>query len=143
VIAAVHAWPSGRVSSSRGRDIRFVVPDAQFSVLEIRWGLTPDMTATVTLTRLVSLDVAKELVFTGRIVSGEEAGRLGLATHVTGSPLEDALALAREIAAKNPHASTGPRSSSTSRLRSRSRNSSQPNERPSPLSLAAPIRSRR
>src|SRR3990170_2998459 len=75
---------------------------AQFSVLEIRWGLTPDMTATAMLPLLVGLDVAKELTFTGRMVSGEEAARIGLATRVSDTPLDDALALAHEIAGKSP-----------------------------------------
>lgn len=108
VIVAVHGVAFGAgIQLALGADIRFVAPDAQLSVLEIRWGLTPDMTATVTLSRLLPLDVAKELVFTGRIVSGEEAGKLGLATHVTPTPLDDALALARQIAGKNPHAVRG------------------------------------
>jgi enoyl-CoA hydratase/carnithine racemase len=77
------------------------------SVLEVRWGLVPDMTGTATLPRLVGLDVAKELTFTGRMVSGEEAGRLGLATRVTPTPLDDALALARELAGKSPAALRG------------------------------------
>ncbi len=105
VIAAVHGVAfGGGLQIALGADIRIAAPDAQFSVLEIRWGLTPDMTATAMLPLLVGLDVAKELTFTGRMVSGEEAGRIGLATRVTQTPLDDALALAREIAAKSPHA---------------------------------------
>ncbi len=65
------------------------------SVLEIRWGLIPDMTGTQLLPQVVGLDVAKELTFTGRMVEGEEAVRLGLATRVSDTPLDDALALAR------------------------------------------------
>lgn len=108
VIAAVqgHALGGG-FQLAMGADIRFVHPEAKISVLEIRWGLVPDMCGTQLLHRLVGLDVAKELAFTGRMVSGEEAGRLGLATHVTATPLEDALALAAEIAAKSPEAVRG------------------------------------
>jgi enoyl-CoA hydratase/carnithine racemase len=76
-------------------------------VLEIRWGLTPDMTITATLPRLVGLDVAKELTWTGRMLSGTEAHALGLATRLSDDPLADALALAREIAAKSPQAIKG------------------------------------
>ena len=108
VVAAVHGVAlGGGLQIALGADIRIVAPDARLSVLEIRWGITPDMTATMMLPRLVGLDVAKELTFTGRMVSGEEAARIGLATRLSETPLEDALALAAEIAAKNPHAVRG------------------------------------
>lgn len=108
VIAAVHGVAlGGGLQVALGADIRIVHPDVQLSVLEIRWGLTPDMTATVTLTGLVRPDVAKELTFTGRMVGGDEAVALGLATRVSANPRDDALALAREIAGKNPHAVRG------------------------------------
>jgi enoyl-CoA hydratase/carnithine racemase len=108
VIAAVHGVAlGGGFQLAIGADMRFVAPDARLSVLEIRWGLVPDMTGTQMLPRLVGLDVAKELTFTGRMVSGEEAGRLGLATRVTDTPYDDAMALAAEIAAKSPHAVRG------------------------------------
>ncbi len=108
VIAAVHGVAlGGGIQIALGADLRFVAPDAKLSVLEIRWGLIPDMTGTWMLPRLVGLDVAKELTFTGRMVSGEEAGRIGLATRVTAAPLEDALELAQEIAAKSPQAIRG------------------------------------
>lgn len=105
VIAAVHGVAfGGGLQIALGADIRYVTPDARLSVMEIKWGLIPDMTGTQTLRRLVRLDVAKELTFTGRIISGEEAVALGLATHVSEKPLEDADKLAHEIAAKSPDA---------------------------------------
>lgn len=105
VIAAVHGVAlGGGCQIALGADIRYTTADAQFSVLEIRWGLIPDMTGTQTLPRLVGLDVAKELTFTGRMVRGEEAVRLGMATRVCDDPLADALALARDLAAKSPTA---------------------------------------
>jgi enoyl-CoA hydratase/carnithine racemase len=108
VIAAVHGVAlGGGMQIALGADLRLVAPDARLSVLEIRWGLVPDMTGTLMLPRLVGLDVAKELTFTGRMVSGEEAGRLGLATRVTEAPQEDALALADELAGKSPAAVRG------------------------------------
>jgi len=73
-------------------------------VMEIKWGLIPDMALSQTLPRVVKLDVAKELTFTGRIVSGEEAVALGLATRVCEDPHADATALAREIAGRSPEA---------------------------------------
>jgi enoyl-CoA hydratase/carnithine racemase len=108
VIAAVHGVAlGGGIQIALGADLRFVAPDARLSVLEIRWGLVPDMTGTLLLPKLVGLDVAQELTFTGRMVSGEEAGRIGLATRVTPTPLDDALALAAELAGKSPSALRG------------------------------------
>jgi enoyl-CoA hydratase/carnithine racemase len=108
VIAAVHGVAlGGGAQLALACDLRIMAPDAQLSILEIRWGLSPDMTGTQMLPRLVGLDVAKELAFTGRMVGGEEAVQLGLATRVSASPREDALALAHEIAGKNPHAIRG------------------------------------
>lgn len=105
VIAAVHGVAlGGGLQVALGADLRIVAPDAQLSVLEVRWGLIPDMTGTHTLRRLVGLDVAKELTWTGRMVSGEEAVTLGLATRVSEDPRAEALSLAEQIAASNPHA---------------------------------------
>ena len=105
VIAAVHGVAyGGGLQIALGADIRFVAPDARLSVLEIKWGLVPDMSGTQTLRRLIPLDVAKELTFTGRVLSGSEAVELGLATHLAESPREAALELAREIAGKSPSA---------------------------------------
>jgi enoyl-CoA hydratase/carnithine racemase len=105
VIAAIHGVAfGGGFQIAMGADLRYVAPDARLSVMEIKWGLIPDMTGSQTLRRLVRLDVAKELTFTGRTVSGREALELGLATHVSETPREDALALAREIASKSPDA---------------------------------------
>lgn len=105
VIAAIHGVAfGGGCQIALGADIRFAAPDAKLSVMEIKWGLIPDMSLTQTLRELVPLDVAKELTFTGRILSGEEAKALGLVTHVVDDPLQAALALAREIAGKSPDA---------------------------------------
>jgi enoyl-CoA hydratase/carnithine racemase len=105
VVAAVHGVAyGGGLQIALGADIRFVAPDARLSILEIRWGLVPDMSGTQTLRRLARLDVVKELAFTGRVVAGSEAVELGLATHVAEDPRAAALALAREIATKSPDA---------------------------------------
>jgi enoyl-CoA hydratase/carnithine racemase len=105
VIAAVHGVAfGGGLQIALGADIRIAAPDARLSVMEIKWGLIPDMSGTQTLRRLVRLDVAKDLTFTGRIVSGSEAAALGLVTRVADAPLDAALALAREIALKSPDA---------------------------------------
>jgi enoyl-CoA hydratase/carnithine racemase len=108
VIAAVHGHAlGGGIQIALGADIRIVHPEAQLSVREVHWGLVPDMTGTLTLSRLVRPDVAKELTFTGRIVTGREALTLGLATRLSETPRQDALALAREIAGRSPHAVRG------------------------------------
>ena len=105
VIAAIHGVAfGGGLQIALGADVRFVTPDARLSVMEIKWGLIPDMSGSQTLRRLVRLDVAKELTFTGRVVSGTEAAALGLATHVSDTPREAALELAREIAGEIPRA---------------------------------------
>jgi enoyl-CoA hydratase/carnithine racemase len=105
VIAAIHGFAfGGGLQIALGADIRYATADAQFSVMEIKWGLIPDMSITQTLPALVPLDVAKELMFTGRIVSGTEARELGLVTKISEDPLADALQTAKLIATKSPHA---------------------------------------
>lgn len=108
VIAAVHGHAlGGGFQIALGADIRFVHPATKLSVREVHWGLTPDMTATLFLTRLVRPDVAKELTFTARIFSGSEAHELGIATHLADDPLAAATALAVEIAGRSPDAVRG------------------------------------
>lgn len=105
VIAAVHGVAyGGGFQLMLAPDMRFVAPDTKLSIMEINWGLVPDMGGIALLRRLVRDDVARELTFTGRVFSGEEAGRLGLATRVCADPRAEALALAREIAARPPKA---------------------------------------
>jgi enoyl-CoA hydratase/carnithine racemase len=105
VIGAIHGVAyGGGFQIAMGADIRFMDPDARLSIMEINWGLIPDMSATQTLRRIAPLDVIKELAFTGRVISGEEAFELGLATHLSENPHADAMRLAREIATKSPDA---------------------------------------
>jgi enoyl-CoA hydratase/carnithine racemase len=105
VIAAVTGNAlGGGLQIALGADIRIVAPDARMSVMEIRWGLIPDMTGTQLLPELVGRDVAKELTFSGRVVRGEEAVSLGLATRVDPDPRQAALELARIVAGRNPQA---------------------------------------
>jgi len=105
VIASVHGVAfGGGLQVALGADIRFVAPDARLSIMEIKWGLVPDMSGTQTLRHLVRFDVVKELAFTGRVISGSEAVELGLATHVNEKPFDAAMALAQEIAANSPDA---------------------------------------
>ena len=105
VIGALHGVAYGAGAQiALGIDIRFATPDLKLSIMEIKWGLIPDCGITQTLRELVPLDVAKELTFTGRIISGEEAKALGLVTHIAEDPHAAAMELAREIAGKSPDA---------------------------------------
>jgi len=105
VIAAVHGVAYGAgLQIAMGADIRFVAPDARLSLREAHWGLVPDVAVTQTFRNVVGLDVAKELTFTARVVSGIEAKEMRLATHVSETPHADAMELAQEIAARSPSA---------------------------------------
>jgi enoyl-CoA hydratase/carnithine racemase len=105
VIAAIHGnCFGGGLQIALGADIRIAAPDSRLCVMEIKWGLVPDMGITATLPRLLPIDVAKELTFSGRIVSGSEGLALGLVTRTAADPLAAASALAEEIAGKSPDA---------------------------------------
>ncbi|MFM8382238.1 MAG: crotonase/enoyl-CoA hydratase family protein [Actinomycetota bacterium] len=108
VIAAVHGHAlGGGIQICLGADIRIVHPETQMSVREAHWGLVPDMTGTLVLSRLVRPDVAKELTFTARIFDGREAVALGVATRLADDPRAEALVMAREIASRSPDAVRG------------------------------------
>jgi enoyl-CoA hydratase/carnithine racemase len=105
VIAAVHgAAFGGGLQIALGADIRIVAPDASLAVMEARWGLVPDMAGIALLRGLVRDDVARELTYTARQVTGTEAVGLGLATRTAGDPRAAAFELARQIAAVSPRA---------------------------------------
>jgi len=105
VIAAIHGVAyGGGLQVAMAADIRFIAPDARMSIMEVNWGLVPDMSGTQTLGYHLRLDVIKELTFTGRIVDGAEAVALGLATHLSDHPRQDAMAMARKIAGRSPDA---------------------------------------
>ena len=108
VICAIHGnCLGGGLQIALAADIRFATADARLSVMEVKWGLIPDMSITRTLPRLVSIDVAKELTYTGRVISGREAHELGLVSHLAEDPLAAARELATEIAGSPPHAVRG------------------------------------
>jgi enoyl-CoA hydratase/carnithine racemase len=105
VIAAVHGVAfGGGLQIALGADMRYATANSELSIMEVRWGLVPDMTGTQTLRHLMRLDVLKELTFTGRVVSGSEGQALGLVTRVCEDPRAAALQTAREIAKKSPDA---------------------------------------
>jgi len=105
VIAAIHGnCLGGGLQIALGADIRIAHPEAKLSVREIQWGLIPDMGISETLPKVLGIDVAKELTYTGRIVSGAEADALGLVTRLADDPLAAAHELAAEIAMRSPDA---------------------------------------
>jgi len=105
VLDTVHGVAfGGGFQLTLGADIRFVAPETKLSILEIKWGLVPDMGAFVLLPSLMREDQARELTFSGRVFTGEEAYALGLATRLCADPYAEALAFAREIASKSPNA---------------------------------------
>ena len=105
VIAAVHGYAfGGGLQIMLGADIKYIAPDTKLSIMEMKWGIIPDMAGTQLMYHNVRQDIIKELTFTHRIFSGTEAVDYGFATHVSDNPYEDALALAQEIASKSPDA---------------------------------------
>jgi enoyl-CoA hydratase/carnithine racemase len=105
VVAAIQGnCLGGGAQIALGTDIRVSARELKLCVMEIRYGLIPDMGITQALPALVGLDVAKEIVFTGRTIGADEALELGLVTHVSEDPLAEAQELAAEIASKSPHA---------------------------------------
>jgi len=105
VIAAVHGVAfGGGFQLALGADIRYVAPDTKMSVMEIKWGLVPDMAGMALMRGLCRDDIARELTYTGRVFSGEDAMQYGFATRLEADPRAAALATAREIAGKSPHA---------------------------------------
>jgi enoyl-CoA hydratase/carnithine racemase len=105
VIAAIHgATLGGGLQLALACDLRIAAADTQLSAMEVRYGIIPDMTASQTLLRLVRPDLARELIYTGRIVAAEEALQIGLVTRIAADPHAEALALARTIAGQSPQA---------------------------------------
>ena len=108
VIAAVHGHAlGGGFQIAMGADIRIAHPDTKWSVREVHWGLVPDMTGTFMLNRLVRNDIAREITYTARMSDGREAFGIGLATRLSDTPYDDAMAMAGEIASRSPGAVRG------------------------------------
>jgi enoyl-CoA hydratase/carnithine racemase len=105
VIAAVHGVAfGGGFQIALGADMRYATADTRFSVMEIKWGLVPDLAGTQLMRHLVREDVVRELTYTGRIFEGTEARQLGFVTRVVDDPRAAAFETAREIAGKSPDA---------------------------------------
>jgi len=105
VIAAVHGVCFlGGLQIMLGADIKYITADTKLAVMEMKWGLIPDMAGTQLMRHSVRDDIIRELTYTNRIFSGEEAVNYGFATHLSDNPFEDAMQLATEIASKSPSA---------------------------------------
>ena len=105
VVAAVHGVAfGGGLQLALGADLRYITADTQMCVMEIKWGLVPDMAGMVLMRGLVRDDLARELTYSGRVVTGAEAVTIGLATRVCADPLADARALALGLAQRSPSA---------------------------------------
>lgn len=108
VIAAAHGVAfGGGFQILSGADIRIVHPETRCAIMELKWGLVPDMAGFPLWRTQVRDDVLRELTYTNREFSGAEAKELGFVTHVDFEPHTQALDLARVIASKNPHAIRG------------------------------------
>ncbi|MEE1911914.1 crotonase/enoyl-CoA hydratase family protein [Aeromonas caviae] len=97
----------GGLQIALGADFRFSTPDCRFSVMEIKWGIIPDMSGSVTLRNLMGMDTAMELAMSGRELEASEAKSLGLVSRVCADPLEEARAFARTLITKSPDALAG------------------------------------
>jgi enoyl-CoA hydratase/carnithine racemase len=105
VIAAIHGVAlGGGFQIALGADVRYVAPDARLAIMEIKWGIVPDMGGIALMRELARADVVRELAMTGRIFSGTEALAYGFATSLHADPLAAARSTAGEIAARNPDA---------------------------------------
>jgi enoyl-CoA hydratase/carnithine racemase len=105
VIAAIHGVAfGGGLQIALGADIRYVAPDARLAILEIKWGIVPDMAGIALMRELARSDVVRELAMTGRVFSGAEALTYGFATGVHADPIAAARSTAKEIAARSPDA---------------------------------------
>jgi enoyl-CoA hydratase/carnithine racemase len=108
VIAAAHGVAfGGGFQILSGADIKIAHPDTRCAIMEMKWGLVPDMAGFPLWRGLVRDDVLRELTYTNREFNGTEALAHGFVTHVADDPLGAAMELANVIANKNPHAMRG------------------------------------
>lgn len=108
VIAAIQGVAlGGGLQLALGADMRYAAPNSQFSILEMKWGMVPDMSSTQIMRHLIQDDVIRELTYTARIFTAEQAKGWGFITDIKEDPLAHAQSIAQEIVNKNPHAIRG------------------------------------
>jgi enoyl-CoA hydratase/carnithine racemase len=85
-------------------DLRVAAEDARFAMLEVRFGLVPDLGGSHRLARQIGPARAKELIWTGRTVDADEAERIGLVNRVVaaGALEKEADTLVRDVVASPP-----------------------------------------
>ncbi len=99
VIAAVNGFAlGGGCELAMSCDFRIASEKAKFGQPEVTLGITPGFSGTVRLTKIVGSGVAKEMIYTGKIIDAAEALRIGLVNEVT--PVEELMNRVNEIAAK-------------------------------------------
>ena len=105
VIAAIHGVCFGAgMQLALGADIRIAAPGTRFAVMEMKWGIVPDMGGMVLLPPLVRSDVLRRLTYTAEQIDTDQALAWGLITESAEDPLATATALAETIAGKSPSA---------------------------------------
>jgi enoyl-CoA hydratase len=102
-IAAVNGFAlGGGCELAVACDIRYAASGAKLGQPEVNLGIIPGWGGTQRIARLCGLGVAKELIFTGRIVDAEEALRIGLVNAVHDPVLDKARDVGTLLASKSP-----------------------------------------
>jgi enoyl-CoA hydratase len=102
-IAAVNGFAlGGGCELALACDIRYASSKAKLGQPEVNLGIIPGWGGTQRLARVCGVGIAKELIFTGRLVDAEEALRIGLVNGVYDPVLEQARETASLLAAKSP-----------------------------------------
>ncbi len=105
VIAAMHGVCFGAgLQLAAGADIRIAAPDTKLSIMEMKWGLIPDMGGMVLFPELLRTDILRRLTYTAEVIEAPQAAEWGLVTEIADDPLVLAMALARDIATQSPSA---------------------------------------
>ncbi len=105
VIAVLHGHCYGAgMQLALAADLRIATPDCRLSIMEARWGLVPDMGLTASMRGQLAADVARELIFSARVIDGREAQSKGLVSHIDEQPMQRAIALAEEFRSRSPDA---------------------------------------